>query len=63
MNNDKPLLGDHVEHIIKSIGGDKIAQRIEQATKKPCKCQQRKRNLNELHSRLRKRLSKEPNAK
>ncbi len=49
---DKKYLGDHVEEILHSIGADKITQKIEEVTKKPCGCQQRKEKLNELHKKL-----------
>lgn len=56
--NEK-LLGDRVEEIAKKLFLDKVARGVERATKKPCKCQQRKTDLNELHKRLRKRLKNE----
>lgn len=61
--SEQKLLGDKVEELAKKLLLDKAAEKYQQITKKPCKCQQRKQSLNELHSRLRKRLSKNPYAK
>lgn len=63
LNNDsntteEKLLGDYVEDIAKRLHLDKAAKRLEQVTKKPCNCSQRKVNLNELHKRLRRRIIK-----
>jgi len=49
---EQKLLGDHVEKIIDSLGGKKIAKAIEQMTKRPCNCAARKEALNRLHRRL-----------
>lgn len=53
--SEEKLLGDRVEELAKKLYLDKVAQGIEKITKRPCKCQQRKVNLNELHKRLRNR--------
>lgn len=57
---EEKFLGDHVEDLAKKLGMDRAAKRIEQITKKPCNCGQRKLNLNELHKRLRKRITNTP---
>ena len=49
---DTVLLGDRVEHLLSTLGGKQIARAIEQITKHPCKCAQRKAVLNRLHQRL-----------
>jgi hypothetical protein len=46
------FLGDHVEDILHKMGVDKVAKKIEEVTKKPCGCQQRKETLNEMHKKL-----------
>lgn len=49
---DEKLLGDKVEEALKKVGADKVAKQIEKITKKPCGCQKRKQQLNDIHRRL-----------
>lgn len=49
---EQKLLGDRVEQVIDSLGGKQVAKVIEQITKRPCKCAQRKEALNRLHKKL-----------
>ena len=53
-------LGDQVERIIKKAKLDKVAEKIEKITKKPCGCQKRKEQLNQLGKFLRELNQKKP---
>jgi hypothetical protein len=46
------LLGDMVQGAAKRLGLQKLAQKYEQVTKKPCGCGKRKAALNELHRKI-----------
>lgn len=54
--SEEKLIGDHIEELFKTTKIDKVAKVVQNITKKPCNCQQRKTNLNELHKRLRRRI-------
>ena len=56
----KELLGDKVERVLKKVGGDKVARKVEKITKRPCGCQKRKKALNDFH---RKQIAKAKNAR
>lgn len=49
---DEKYLGDHIEDALKKVGVDKVVEKIEQITKRPCGCQKRKERLNQLHRHL-----------
>ena len=49
---NKELLGDKVEKILKSIGGNKVAEIIEKVGRRPCGCGGRKDKLNEWHRKV-----------
>lgn len=51
------LLGDIVTDGLKKIHADKITAAISTVTKKPCGCAKRKDALNDIHSRIRNRIS------
>ena len=48
-------LGDKVEKVIKKVGADKVAKKVEQITKRPCGCKKRKEQLNRLGQHLNRR--------
>ena len=53
MNTEDPkLLGDHVDRILKSLGGNKVAEIIEKVGHRPCGCGGRKEKLNEWHRKV-----------
>lgn len=49
------LLGDRVEKTLKRVGGDKVADAYQRATKRDCGCKKRKQQLNRLHESYRQR--------
>jgi len=51
VKGQEKLLGDHIEALINKVGGKHISKVIERVTKKPCKCGQRKKFLNNMHRR------------
>ena len=51
IQNDK-LLGNRVENILKTLGGDKVAALVEKVGRKPCGCAGRRDALNRWHLRM-----------
>ena len=58
MNNVKrqlredQLLGNRVGAILKTLGGDKVAELVEKVGKRPCGCAGRKAALNRWHLKM-----------
>lgn len=47
--NEKQLLGDKVEEMLRKAKVDKVAALYEKVTKRPCGCAKRKEQLNVAH--------------
>lgn len=52
MLKEEQLLGNRVNAILRSLGGEKVATLIEKVGKRPCGCAGRKDTLNRWHLKM-----------
>ena len=55
MSNNEELFGDKLERRLKQVGADKVVEKVEKITGKPCGCAKRKKFLNDVHRKIIKR--------